>query len=298
MRKLEEVKTSIAKLVKLIGKGEKIMVNVSKLMGLAGEALSAVKRAPMAQKTAMAAIFGAGAMTGALINCDGFEKEEAKAPTEQVAKKAMTKPKAEAKKEPEFKYVPPKVGEDDVAKADTIYYAGTNQPESILYKDKDGKTVHQTDLDKNGKLKGFYDIYSNGKGKESDYDYFNAKGDFVLANRVNPDGSKTLSSKGHNGNWLEIKYDSKGRKVYQSYEKPMQIEGKTYYSPNYIETKYHKDGSHTVKFTEDNTAITYDKNDRKIKEKKYGYDDVLQYTVIPKYNKDGDIVKNDTIRNK
>ena len=73
-----------------------IMVNVSKLMGLAGEALSAVKRAPMAQKATMAAIFGVGAMTGALINCDGFEKEEAKAPTEQVAKKAMTKPKAEA----------------------------------------------------------------------------------------------------------------------------------------------------------------------------------------------------------
>ena len=72
------------------------MVNVSKLMGLAGEALSAVKRAPMVQKTAMAAIFGAGAMTGALINCDGFEKEEAKAPTEQVAKKATTKPKAES----------------------------------------------------------------------------------------------------------------------------------------------------------------------------------------------------------
>ena len=274
------------------------MVNVSKLMGLAGEALSAVKRAPMAQKTAMAAIFGAGAMTGALINCDGFEKEEAKAPTEQVAKKAMTKPKAEAKKEPEFKYVPPKVGEDDVAKADTIYYAGTKQPESILYKDKNGEDVHQTDLDKNGKLKGFYNIFPNGKGKESDYDYFNAKGDFVHANRVNPDGSKTLSSKGHNGNWLEIKYDSKGREVYQSYEKPMQIEGKTYYSPEYNETKYHKDGSYTVKSTDGNYATTYDKNGRKIKEKKYGYDDVLQYTVIPKYNKDGDIVKNDTIKNK
>ena len=34
-----------------------------------------------------------------------------------------------------------------------------------------------------------------------------------------------------------------------------------------------------------------------IKEKKYDNNDVLQYTVIPKYNKDGDIVKNDTIKN-
>ena len=273
------------------------MVNVSKLMGLAGEALSVVKRAPMAQKATMAAIFGAGAMTGALINCDGFEKEEAKAPTEQVAKKAMTKPKAEAKKEPEFKYVPPKVGEDGVAKADTTYYAGTKQPECILYKDKDGEPVHQTDLDKNGKLKGFFNIYPNGKDKAPDCDEYNAKGEYIGGQRVNDDGSRTYSRKGHDGNWLETKFDSKGREVFYSYEEQKQIEGKTHYITHYYETKYHKDGSRTVKYSKSNSAITYDKNDRKIKEKQYDYDDVLEYTVIPKYNKDGDIVKNDTIKN-
>ena len=273
------------------------MVNVSKLMGLAGEALSAVKRAPMAQKATMAAIFGAGAMTGALINCDGFEKEEAKAPTEQVAKKAMTKPKAEAKKEPEFKYVPPKVGEDGVAKADTIYYAGTNQPETILYKDIDGNTVHQTDLDKNGKLKGFLKIYSNGKDKESNFDRYNSKGELESSYRVNDDGSTTISTKGHDGNWLERGADSKGREVYKIYEKADIIGEKIYYTTHLKETEYHKDGSRTVKYSDGNRAITYDKNDRKIKEKKYDNHDVLEYTVIPKYNKDGDIVKNDTIKN-
>lgn len=274
------------------------MVNVSKLMGLAGEALSAVKRAPMAQKATMAAIFGAGAMTGALINCDGFEKEEAKAPTEQVAKKAMTKPKAEAKKEPEFKYVPPKIGEDGVAKADTIYYAGTKQPENILYKDENGEDVHQTNLDKNGKLKGFFKIYSNGKGKESSFDNYNSKGELEASYRVNDDGSTTFSTKGHGRNWLERGADSKGREVYQIYEKEDIIGDKIYYTPHIRETEYHKDGSYTVKDTNGNKATTYDKNGRKIQEKKYGYDDVLQYTVIPKYNKDGDIVKNDTIKNK
>lgn len=273
------------------------MVNVSKLMGLAGEALSAVKKAPMAQKTAMAAIFGAGTITGALINCDGFEKEEAKAPTEQVAKKAMTKPKAEAKKEPEFKYVPPKVGEDGVAKADTIYYAGTKQPENILYKDKNGDVVHQTDLDKNGKLKSFYDIYPNGKGKESDFNYYNSKGELVSSYSVNDDGSTTHSKKGHDGNWLERGTDSKGREVYQIYEKTDIIGEKIHYMPYVRQTEYHKDGSYTVKDSDGNKATTYDKNDRKIQEKKYDNHDVLQYTVIPKYNKDGDIVKNDTIKN-
>ena len=274
------------------------MVNVSKLMGLAGEALSAVKKAPMAQKTAMAAIFGAGTITGALINCDGFEKEEAKAPTEQVAKKATTKPKAEAKKEPEFKYVPPKVGEDGVAKADTTYYAGTKQPEHICYRDANGNLVHQTNLEKDGKLAGFLNVFSNGKGKESDFDDYNSKGEYIGAYRVNDDGSSSYSKKGHDGNWLERGTDSKGREVYQIYEKAEIIGEKIRYMSHIRETEYHKDGYYTVKDTDGNKATTYDKNDRKIKEKKYDDHDVLQYTVTPKYNKDGDIVKNDTIRNK
>ena len=274
------------------------MVNVSKLMGLAGEALSAAKKAPMAQKAAMAAIFGAGTITGALINCDGFEKEETKAPTEQVAKKAMTKPKAEAKKEPEFKYVPPKIGEDGVVKADTTYYAGTKQPASIYYKDKNGEDVHETDLDKNGKLEGFYEFYSNGKGKESDYDKFDAKGNIISKKRVYLDGSISYSSRGGCGRLLETRYDSQNRKVFDEYESVDIIGDKIYHTPYIRETEYHKDGSYTVKDSDGNKATTYDKNDRKIKEKKYGYDDVLQYTVIPKYNKDGDIVKNDTIKNK
>ena len=146
-------------------------------------------------------------------------------------------------------------------------------------------------------MKGFFNIFPNGKGKEDDYDEFNAKGEYIGAKRVNDDGSTTYSSKGYNGNWFETKYDSKGREVYHSYERSEQINGKTYYFTEDKEIEYHKDGSYTVKDSDGNKATTYDKNDRKIKEKKYGYDDVLQYTVIPKYNKDGDIVKNDTIKN-
>ena len=44
--------------------------------------------------------------------------------------------------------------------------------------------------------------------------------------------------------------------------------------------------------------MTYDKNDWLIKEKHYDIDGLLKYTVVPKYNKDGDFIKNDTIRNK
>ena len=32
-------------------------------------------------------------------------------------------------------------------------------------------------------------------------------------------------------------------------------------------------------------------------EKQYDDNGVLKYTVVPKYNKDGDVIKNDTIRN-
>ena len=130
-------------------------------------------------------------------------------------------------------------------------------------------------------------MYTSDSG---DYNGFNAKGEFTSSLENNADGSYTYSHKDAElGQWLEDKYDKNNRLTH--YESV--IDGK-------IESDdwtYHKDGSNTHKFSLTNDAITRDKNDKIIKEKQYDDNGVLKYTVVPKYNKDGDVIKNDTIRN-
>ena len=128
-------------------------------------------------------------------------------------------------------------------------------------------------------------MYTSDSG---DYNGFNAKGEFTSSLENNADGSYTYGHKDAElGQWLEDKYDKNNRLTH--YESV--IDGKV----ESDDWTYHKDGSKTHKFSLTNNAITRDKNDKIIKEKQYDDNGVLKYTIVPKYNKDGDVIKNDTL---
>lgn len=262
------------------------MVNISKITGLAGKALTVLK--PTTRKVGMVSIFGAGALAGSLLTQNS--SQTVNTPTEKTAsaKKVATAPKAEAK-EKEFKYVPPKIGEDGIVKADTSYYAGTKQPEYIGYKDENGDLIQVTKFDKNGKMEKFHKYVKDAFGVERQE--YNAKGELVEKFIFSPDGSlKTISHKDEiSGMWKDVNYDKDGRMTHREFIIGDNIE--------YEDMTYHKDGSRTEKSTYCKTAETFDRNNKLIKKKQYDDNGFLKYTVVPKYNKDGDVIKNDTIRN-
>lgn len=261
------------------------MVNISSVSRLAGKALTVLK--PTTRKVGMVSIFGAGALAGSLLTQNS--SQTVNTPTEKTAsaKKVATAPKAEAK-EKEFKYVPPKIGEDGIVKADTSYYAGTKQPEYIGYKDENGDLIQVTKFDKNGKMEKFHKYVKDAFGVERQE--YNAKGELVEKFIFSPDGSlKTISHKDEiSGMWKDVNYDKDGRMTHREFIIGDNIE--------YEDMTYHKDGSRTEKSTYCKTAETFDRNNKLIKKKQYDDNGVLKYTVVPKYNKDGDVIKNDTIR--
>ena len=80
--------------------------------------VKAVKTMPTVQKAAMAALFGAGMLTGNLMKCsDEFEKQQPKAEEPKTEVKAdttkVTKPEVKEEK-PKFVYEPPVMGENGI----------------------------------------------------------------------------------------------------------------------------------------------------------------------------------------
>lgn len=263
------------------------MVNISSVSRLAGKALTVLK--PTTRKVTSTLIFGVGAGVGYLAGQNNSQKVVSPQTTEQVVDSTATKPKQE-QGEKEFTYVPPKIGEDGIVKADTSYYAGTKQPEYIGYKDENGDPVQVTKFDKNGKMEKFHK-YVKTIGDERERQEYNAKGDLVEIFTSYPNGSlKTISHKDEiSGMWKDVNYDKDGRMTHREF-----------IISNHVECEdmtYHKDGSRTEKSSYCKTAETFDRNNRLIKKKQYDDNGVLKYTVVPKYNKDGDVIKNDTIRN-
>lgn len=253
------------------------MANVSGLLKMATGLLQTVKNMPTAQKVAMGAIFGGGLLVGNYIG-DGFErqtpKEETTTPSDSLKQDtlAVAPKKEEVVSKPKFEYVPPKVGEKGVVKADTTYYVSTSRPASIRYSYKGG-TLHITNFDEKGNFAG-YTIATKGDNYYKEIEY-NKNGDYVSSYRESTDEK-----------WTEtIEYSERipGRDWYTGYS-------------SHTTVKY-KDGTCEEINNKTNEKEKYDKNDRLISKKKYDENDVLQYTVIPKYNKDGDLIKNDTIRN-
>lgn len=237
------------------------MVNISKFSGLASKTLKFLK--PSTRKV----VIGLGSIYGATVGIGVYLGD-----------------KEHREKIENYKYVPPKIGEDGIVKADTLNLLDGTK--CIHYCNKDNQLVQSTNYDNNGKMSGFR-IYTSDSG---DYNGFNAKGEFTSSLENNADGSYTYAHKDAElGQWLEDKYDKNNRLTH--YESV--IDGKVESG----DMTYHKDGSKTHKFSLTNNAITRDKNDKIIKEKQYDDNGVLKYTVVPKYNKDGDVIKNDTIRN-
>lgn len=237
------------------------MVNISKFSGLASKTLKFLK--PSTRKV----VIGLGSIYGATVGIGVYLGD-----------------KEHREKIENYKYVPPKIGEDGIVKADTLNLLDGTK--CIHYRNKDNQLVQSTNYDNNGKMSGFR-IYTSDSG---DYNGFNAKGEFTSSLENNADGSYTYAHKDAElGRWLEDKYDKNNRLTH--YE--CVIDGKVESG----DMTYHKDGSKTHKFSLTNNAITRDKNDKIIKEKQYDDNGVLKYTVVPKYNKDGDVIKNDTIRN-
>lgn len=214
----------------------------------------------------------------------------------------LTKKKVETK--PKSTYTPPEVGKAGIAASDTAYYTGTDKIASVgYYTDKAKKNlIHETEYDESGKVKEYtwYDPDSKNKGWS----------DFTT---YNPDGSlKTIGRNTSNNTFTYINYDEKER---QSSINTYDVntgklsERKSYYDGRFLYTeKYNKDGSMSTtdeshyydkqkQFKKGNRTVEYDKNNNEIREKQFNPDGELEYTVTPKRNKDGDIVKRDTIWN-
>lgn len=236
-------------------------MNIKTLMQAGIEGLKSIKNLPPSGNIVMGTLFGVGAAADIMIG-DLFEKngvnKEVKEKTELVAQpqKQADSTKVEAK-EPEFKYVPPKVGAPGIASSDTIFYTGTNQPANIMYYDKDGKLRHQTNYAKDGKLESF----STGLDKNNYIEYDN-KGEFIV----------------------EVTSDKNNKILEERFAE--------------CTITYNPDGTSSLRGNDNSGVSVYDKNARLIKEKEYNADGTLKHTIIPKYNKEGDMVRRDTIPNK
>lgn len=293
------------------------MVNIAKLAGFAGKLLQ--KPAALAVGTGIVGLtvgLSLGKCTGDAEVGDSFEKK----PKTELKTDSTNVTKPEAKEEkPKFEYKPPQIGAYGIEKTDTTYYENSGKVADIIYLDKNNKAVHQQTLNQDGTLKEFtwFENRKDGYHHENTYnnqgvlkiDYtknsdgsieqttFNDKGETIGRFRKEKDGSFTDANKSVHDSWLVDKYDSKGRAIQLEYEHNAYTRENPMYETATLRYTYHPDGSYSKKDSRYNTQITYDKNDRVIKEKKYDGNEQLKYTVIPKYNKEGDIVKRDTIRN-
>ena len=258
------------------------MVNVSKLAQIVTKSLmnaqTLAKKEKLGFALASATIFEAGTIFGNFISGDTVEKEQ---PKQQVVQKKQPAKKSEQPNEEDFKYAQPEVGKDGYVKADTSYVTGTKTIGNIVYTTQPDSTgvvhYHTTFYDKNGKFNGFkIGEYRNGKDVHRESREFNKKGEKIAYNY-------------EDDNYEENSYTNV----------EMSIDDRFKYNPmvNYSYNKKKHIG--TVEYYGGDKDVSYyDKNDDKmLKEKHFKYSD-LKYTVIPKYDKDGDVIKNDTIWNK
>lgn len=101
------------------------------------------------------------------------------------------------------------------------------------------------------------------------------------------------------GGYRETTYDKTGQVI--KYES---TNNQPHYSSYEVEYKYNNDGTHSERTKSwslnhsRNELEVFDKNNRLIRKKDFDSNDVVKYTVTPKYDKDGSVIKNDTIWNK
>ncbi len=274
-------------------------MGIQKIVKLASSVLTKVQKMPLQHKVglAMAAgggLFGAGVLTGYALFGDRFVKQNAEEKAQipaDVAQENVQEPKAEQK----FKYEPPKVGMRGIVSADTCYSEKTGKPNAIFYNDANGAWVHMTSLNENnGAVEGFSTQSSSDRGYVI-CDYL-ANGTLKSREIGYEDGSSERTAFLSNGCKHEYRYDKEGRLLFRKY-----IDLNSHYidertreyndvNGTYVEKSEYlaKNGNY------ENIHKYYDKNDRVIKEKHFNCDEQLSFTVTPKYDRDGDIVKRDT----
>ena len=269
------------------------MVNIAKLAGMAANQL--LKNPKALAVGASIAGLSIGIPIGQSFSedkvGDEFEKSlktEVKADTTKVTKPEVKE--AEAK----FQYQPPKIGEDGIVKADTSYWLRDGKVAKISYLNKDNKEIRTEHFDENGKLKSYTCYVQTVEGGYIKSTY-NLKGELIEQEEKDKKGNTEEFKLGEHGNWLIQKFDSKGRVTQYETEEHI-TDGR--YGTRTISYTYHPNGSYTIFKENDHKKTTYDKNGNVINEKQYDSTGKLEYTVVPKYNKDGDLVKRDTIRNK
>lgn len=160
------------------------MVNISKFSGLASKTLKFLKPSTRKVVIGLGSIYGGTVLIGSILGRQ-----------EELERRAN------------YKYVPPKIGENGIVKADTIYRDGTKQPESIYYHDEYNNLIQTTDYDKNGKMKEFvkydYDPIFNKCERTRAYDKY---GELYYDNQKFIGGASYTKFKS-GGHWSDYYYD-------------------------------------------------------------------------------------------
>ena len=254
-------------------------MGIQKITQLATNVLSKVQKMPLPKQLGLATlattgVFGLGVLIGEAIFGDSFEKEKEQLTNleqqnntlvqqndslNNELNKLKEKIQAEEKEKSTFKYVPP--SGDDI-KADTVstYIRAGNSPATIEFS-KNGKPFEAVHYTYDGKFDGYSSIVLTGKNQKR------------FENRFDKDGkwySRTTETEdGYIEEYKDTRVTNKGNKTIEEFfdnyiDPENKVTEKTYMDEKLIEEKRYKEG-------------------------------VLQYTVTPKYNKDDDLIKRDTV---
>ncbi len=194
-------------------------------------------------------------------------------------------------------YTRVEVGKGGIVSSDTTYYVGTDKPEYINYSNEDKKTPVYEKFDENGQLK--YSVkqdFEYRPGRDIPYTMYNAQG------KKEAEGFYALNDDLKKEVFYERYFHDKKDPLRVTYSEDRDIKtGKLIEKYDHGYTyKYKQDGSYTTeKWGDGGLAIeSYNSKDKLVKKQQLDYNKVLKYTVTPQYNKDGIIIKNDTIWNK
>ena len=157
----------------------------------------------------------------------------------------------------------------------------------FYYNDSNNLTHHYANYDDNGDLKDFTICYENGN--ETTY---NKNGEETSSLFYNNDGGYIYRFDNEHSSGM-IERDKEGRIITRrdTWKEP--------WSWTAVDYEYNSKGERIEKIinkdNEKNKHNYYDKNDRLIKSKQFDDTNQLLYTITPKYDQDGDLIKRDTI---
>lgn len=275
-------------------------MGIQQVTNLATKVLQNVKKLPPRHMFlgGGAAIFAAGLLVGKAILGDSFEKEQAleshgeaytePAPPAQGEDATLIDGQENEKKElKRIEYTPP-TGDD--VKADTTGWYHNGAPGTIEYS-RNGKVFELEFRESNGAYAGNAKVHNLDNLTLKEYN--NAYGEHEQTVRELEDGTIITDYDGRSNWGVEYAHanpdyikDFNNRTVTRTTEK----EGlhKTEYFDAYIALERKR--SETVE------EWDHKKQDHVLKyEKKYNNTGLLQYTITPKYNSDGDLIKRDTV---